>query len=201
MKHTMPILIFLLLLINLVDLGASSTKFSSSAKDINQRQQLRGHGVLSSSAAEAEQKKKTMSIALVRVSARNAVNSHSKETLLDAWFGDDEHSFKSQMEQNRFDSSSPSTFRGSPPSLSSSSSIEMHLQIKQGAYIDLQLNQDIDSFVTSIAMKRAIEQELLKRTNVLSLRGIADKVIFCYPPGSPGNWLLTSAPLNCRWHG
>jgi Gametolysin peptidase M11 len=122
-------------------------------------------------------------IAIVRISAPGSPNRFPKARLEKVWFGSD-RSFQTQMSACSFG----------------------QLNWRSAGVHDVRLLQNVSTFASREEMQFAVEQQLRNQTGG-SMTELADKVVFCYPKNSPGEWLASAslhgwrAMFNDGWCG
>jgi Gametolysin peptidase M11 len=122
-------------------------------------------------------------IAIVRISAPGSPNRFPKARLEKVWFGSD-RSFQTQMTACSFG----------------------QLNWRSAGVHDVRLVQNVSTFASREEMQLAVERQLRNQTGG-SMTELADKVVFCYPKNSPGEWLASAslhgwrAMFNDGWCG
>jgi Gametolysin peptidase M11 len=150
-------------------------------RDTNQHLSVRGRRQREGSPVPPTQGNKT--IAIVRISAPGSPNRFPKAKLTKVWFGAD-RSFQTQMTACSFG----------------------QLNWRSAGVHDIRLVQNVSTFATREEMQLAIERQLRNQTGK-SMTELGDKVVFCYPKNSPGEWLASAslhgwrAMFNDGWCG
>lgn len=150
-------------------------------RDTNQHPSLRGRSLRAKASVPPTQGNKT--IAIVRISAPGSPNRFPKSRLEKVWFGAD-RSFQTQMTACSFG----------------------QLNWRSAGVHDVRLVQNVSTFASREEMQLTVERQLRNQTG-RSMTDLADKVVFCYPKNSPGEWLASAslhgwrAMFNDGWCG